>query len=363
MNQLRDMWWSSRESCNRTFGSDVRATTRSSNEQGTRSRSGEEKSRLAFVWRCQAVFGEAKKEPFVRSFVRRCHLVASLLLLLPVTLCCIDISLSLYLAQTRSFTHSIMSRPPLAATSSGRLQGVGDGTRAPSLTTSNSSSSLPKKPKPAPSRPAATTSAVKPKAGVASTSSTKPSAKASSSSTTSAARGNRAQTTASGGAAKKPAAAAKKKPVESSSSEEEYEEEIVVMIIQDGEECEAFVGSDDEYEYEVVEEIEEYVDVEDEEISDEALFDRYNPLLSAAAAAKRLAAALVEEQDEEDAEEGSEFVKRLVDYFVVCGLSDSMALDEGACVRVCVRTRVRMCVCVYRVVVALAHRPRGLRLG
>jgi len=33
MNQLRDMWWSSRESCNRSFGSDVRATTRSSNEQ------------------------------------------------------------------------------------------------------------------------------------------------------------------------------------------------------------------------------------------------------------------------------------------------------------------------------------------
>lgn len=104
MNQLRDMWWSSRESCNRTFGSDVRATTRSSNEQGTRSRSGEEKSRLAFVWRCQAVFGEAKKEPFVRSFVRRCHLVASLLLLLPVTLCCID---SLPLSRANTFIHSL----------------------------------------------------------------------------------------------------------------------------------------------------------------------------------------------------------------------------------------------------------------
>ena len=78
MNQLRDMWWSSRESCNRSFGSDVRATTRSSNEQGTRSRSGEEKSRLAFVWRCQAVFGEAKKEPFVRSSLpSRCFVASS----------------------------------------------------------------------------------------------------------------------------------------------------------------------------------------------------------------------------------------------------------------------------------------------
>ena len=39
-----------------------------------------------------------------RSFVRRCHLVASLLLLLPVTLCCID---SLPLSRANTFIHSL----------------------------------------------------------------------------------------------------------------------------------------------------------------------------------------------------------------------------------------------------------------
>jgi hypothetical protein len=134
--------------------------------------------------------------------------------------------------------------------------------------------------------------------------------------------------------ARKPKAKSKPKKVVESSSEEEYEEEIVVMIIQDGEECEAFVGSDDEYEYEVVE-FEEFVDVEEEEISDEALFDRYNPQLAAAAATKRLVASTLLDDDPDHPDHPDAAVdspaSRLIDYYVVSGISDSLQLDDRMC--------------------------------
>jgi hypothetical protein len=133
--------------------------------------------------------------------------------------------------------------------------------------------------------------------------------------------------------ARKPKAKSKPKKVVESSSEEEYEEEIVVMIIQDGEECEAFVGSDDEYEYEVVE-FEEFVDVEEEEISDEALFDRYNPQLAAAAATKRLVASTLLDDDPDHPDHPGAVdspASRLIDYYVVSGISDSLQLDDRMC--------------------------------